>query len=209
MASPGTRKKNPASSPKSNRKAPPLPIAPNVPQKVLIRQGDITDMDVDAIVNAANNDLILSGGVAGAIRRKGGEQIQRECNDIGTIPVGYAALTSGGNLKARHIIHAASMELGGRTTPEALRQSTQYSLHIAAERGLKTVAFPAIGTRMAGFPMQDCAEIMLQEATRHLERKTTIEKIYFVLFEQSAADLFQSTLVRLQPAPSVTATTEK
>jgi O-acetyl-ADP-ribose deacetylase (regulator of RNase III) len=89
--------------------------------KIVIQQGDLTEMDVDAIVNAANNDLLLGGGVAGAIRRKGGEKIQRECSEIGTIPIGFAAITTGGNLKARHIIHAASMELGGATHSEALR----------------------------------------------------------------------------------------
>ena len=89
-------------------------------------QGDLTEMDTDAIVNAANNDLQLGGGVAGAIRRKGGPEIQTECNEIGTIPVGGAAITSGGDLKARYVIHAASMELGGRkqrrTRSEARRR---------------------------------------------------------------------------------------
>ena len=84
--------------------------------KIVIQQGDLTDMDADAIVNAANNDLILGGGVAGAIRRKGGDEIQRQCTEIGTIPVGYAAITGGGRLKARHVIHAASMQLGGGAT---------------------------------------------------------------------------------------------
>src|SRR2546430_15087837 len=84
-----------------------------VAEKIVIRQGDLTEMDTDAIVNAANNDLILGAGVAGAIRRKGGEEIQRECEAIGSIPVGYAAITGGGNLKAKYVIHAASMELGG------------------------------------------------------------------------------------------------
>jgi len=87
-------------------------------------QGDLTEMDVDAIVNAANNVLQLGGGVAGAIRRKGGEAIQRECDAIGSIPIGGAAITSGGKLPARYVIHAASMQLGGETTARALRSST-------------------------------------------------------------------------------------
>ena len=83
-------------------------------ERILIQQGDLTEMDVDAIVNAANNDLILGAGVAGAILRKGGASIQEECNEIGSIPVGYAAITGGGKLKARFVIHAASMGLGER-----------------------------------------------------------------------------------------------
>src|SRR5271163_891175 len=103
-------------------------------EKIVIQQGDLTVMDTDAIVNAANNDLLLGGGVAGAIRRKGGDEIQRECNAIGSIPVGYAAITTGGKLKAKHVIHAASMQLGRNTTAEALRHSTEHALRIAGER---------------------------------------------------------------------------
>ncbi len=160
-------------------------------EKIVIIQGDLTEMDVDAIVNAANNDLQLGGGVAGAIRRKGGDTIQRECNAIGSIPVGGAAITSGGKLKAGHVIHAASMELGGRTAARDLRSSTAHSLRIAAEKGLKTIAFPAIGTGIAGFPLKECAEIMLEEVVAHLKRGTTLEKIYFVLFDEPALDAFQ------------------
>jgi O-acetyl-ADP-ribose deacetylase (regulator of RNase III) len=167
-------------------------------EKIVIRQGDLTEMDVDAIVNAANNDLILGGGVAGAIRRKGGDAIQRECTEIGTIPVGYSAITSGGNLKAKHVIHAASMQLGGKTSAEALRRSTAHSLRIAAERGLKTIAFPAIGTGIAGFSMDECAKIMLEEAAQHLESGTSLELIYFVLFDDAARAVFETTWKRMQ-----------
>jgi O-acetyl-ADP-ribose deacetylase len=159
--------------------------------KIEIVQGDLTDMNTDAIVNAANNDLKLGGGVAGAIRRKGGSQIQSECDAIGTIPLGGAAITSGGKLKARHVIHAASMELGGRTSALTLRSSTAHSLRIAAQQGLKTVAFPAVGTGIAGFPLRECAEIMLREALRHLEGETTVEKIYFVLYDEEALSTFK------------------
>src|SRR5580692_7852831 len=150
-------------------------------ERIVIQQGDITEMDTDAIVNAANNDLMLGAGVAGAIHRKGGEEIQRQCDEIGSIPVGYAAITGAGNLKARHVIHAASMGLGGvRTTAKSLRTSTSHSLRLAAERNLKSIAFPAIGTGVSGFPMDECAEIMLTEAMRHLQGETSLEKIYFV-----------------------------
>jgi O-acetyl-ADP-ribose deacetylase (regulator of RNase III) len=167
-------------------------------EKVVIQQGDLTEMDTDAIVNAANNDLILGGGVAGAIRRKGGEEVQRECDAIGSIPVGYAAITGGGKLKARFVIHAASMRMGGATTAEALRSSTAYALRIAAERQLKSVAFPAVGTGIAGFPMKECAAIMLAEAARHLQTETSIVKICFVLFDDEACGVFDRAWKRLQ-----------
>lgn len=166
--------------------------------RIQIEQGDLTEMDTDAIVNAANNDLQLGGGVAGAIRRKGGPKIQAECNEIGTIPVGGAAITTGGDLKARHVIHAASMELGGRTSAHALRSATAHSLRIAAQHGLKTIAFPAVGTGIAGFPVRECAEIMLREAAKHLEGTTSIEKIDFVLFDEDALKTFQEVFHELQ-----------
>jgi O-acetyl-ADP-ribose deacetylase len=170
------------------------PSKMNFTDRIEIRQGDLTEMDVGAIVNAANNDLQLGGGVAGAIRRKGGPQIQVECNEIGAIPVGGAAITSGGNLKARHVIHAASMQLGGQTTAHALRSSTAHSLRIAAQQGLKTIAFPAVGTGIAGFPMRECAEIMLREAEKHFQQATSLEKIYFVLFDKEALEIFEEVL---------------
>lgn len=169
-------------------------------ERIVIQQGDLTDMNTDAIVNAANNDLKLGGGVAGAIRRKGGEEIQRECDAIGSIPLGYAAITGGGKLKARHVIHAASMQLGGRTTAATLRQSVEYSLRIACEHGLKTIALPAVGTGIAGFPMEECAAILLEEAVRHLKAQTSIEKIYFVLFDPAACEVFNQTWNQMQLA---------
>jgi len=171
-------------------------------EKIVIQQGDLTDMDTDAIVNAANNDLKLGAGVAGAIRRKGGEEIQRECDEIGSIPVGYAAITGGGKLKARHVIHAASMQLGGRTTAATLRNSIAHSLRIAAERGLKTIAFPAVGTGIAGFSLEECASILLEEAIRNLKKETSLEKIYFVLFDDRPCDVFTRAWKRLQMSVS-------
>jgi len=166
--------------------------------RIVIQQGDLTEMDTDAIVNAANNDLILGGGVAGAIRRKGGDAIQRECSEIGSIPVGYAAITTGGKLKARFVIHAASMRLGGETTAEALRSSTAHCLKIANERGLKSIAFPAVGTGVAGFPLEECARIMLLEAAEHLRDETSLETVHFVLFDDAAKEIFQHTWKKLQ-----------
>ena len=171
--------------------------------RIVIKQGDLTEMDVDAIVNAANNDLILGAGVAGAIARRGGDAIQRECDDIGSIPVGYAAITGGGKLKARHVIHAARMSLGGmRTTAKTLRTSTAHSLRLAAERNLKSIAFPAVGTGVSGFPMDECAQIMLAEALQHLKSETSLEAIHFVLFDARSREVFQSALETLRKESS-------
>lgn len=166
--------------------------------RIEILQGDLTETDADAIVNAANNDLQLGGGVAGAIRRKGGSAIQKECDAIGSIPLGGAAITSGGKLKARYVIHAASMELGGRTSAATLRSSTAHALRIAAQKGLKSIAFPAVGTGIAQFPVRECADIMLREAAKHFEQPTSIEKVYFVLFDEAALGTFGAALKDLQ-----------
>jgi O-acetyl-ADP-ribose deacetylase len=169
----------------------------NVTGNIVLVKGDLTEMDTDAIVNAANNDLQHGGGVAGSICRKGGDVIQKESNAIGSIPVGGAAITSGGKLKARYVIHAASMQLGGRTTPQALRSSVAHSLRIAAQYGLKTIAFPAVGTGIAGFPMEDCAAIMLAEAVEHLKHDTSLEKIYVVLIDNEALKTFRKVWRRM------------
>jgi len=171
---------------------------PAAEKQIRISQGDITEMDVDAIVNAANNDLQLGAGVAGAIRRKGGPSIQQECDDIGSIPIGSAAITGGGSLKARHVIHAASMQLGGSTTAESLRGSTAWSLRLAREHGLKSIAFPAVGTGIAGFPIRDCARIMLTESVAHLRAETSLETVHFVLFDAPSLDAFTAVWKEMQ-----------
>ena len=168
--------------------------------KVVITRGDITECATDAIVNAANNDLQLGAGVAGAIRRKGGPEIQRECDRIGPIPLGEAAITTGGALKAKFVIHAASMQLGGRTTEANLRASTRNSLKRAAERGLESIAFPAIGTGIAGFPVERCAEVMLDEVRRHLGTASTFKRIEFVLFDEPACQAFLGVFQRMTGA---------
>lgn len=166
----------------------------SIRDRIVIQQGDITEMAVDAIVNAANNDLLLGAGVAGAIARKGGESIQKECKAIGSIPVGFAAITGAGKLKAKNVIHAASMGLGGlRTTAKTLQTSTAHSLRLAAERQLRSIAFPAVGTGVSGFPMDQCAEIMLREAAVHLAKVTSIETVYFVLFDEASYKVFENT----------------
>jgi O-acetyl-ADP-ribose deacetylase (regulator of RNase III) len=161
-----------------------------------VRQGDLTEQDVDAIVNAANNDLILGGGVAGAIARRGGPTIQAECRTIGPIEVGGAAITGGGQLKARYVIHAASMRLGGRTSADSLRGSTRRSLEIASERGLQSIAFPAIGTGIAHFPLDECARIMLEEVVMHGAHATSLTEVRFVLFGDEAEAAFRGEAER-------------
>jgi O-acetyl-ADP-ribose deacetylase (regulator of RNase III) len=166
--------------------------------KVTFRQGDLTDAQVDAIVNAANNELILGGGVAGAIRRKGGPSIQDECNRSGPIAISEAALTGAGQLFAKHVIHAASMQLGGRTTDRSLRESTRNALLRAKENRLRSIAFPAIGTGIAGFPVTRCAEIMLAEVRRHLSGSTALERVEFVLFDQATLAIFKQIFAAIK-----------
>ena len=165
--------------------------------KIAIRQGDITEAPVDAIVNAANNDLKLGGGVAGAIRTKGGPSIQQECDKLGPVEIGEAAITTGGNLPARYVIHAASMRLGGRTTEPSLRQATRNSLLRAKEQGLESIAFPAIGTGIAGFPLDRCAEIMGAEVRDHLKGETPLKRVEFVLFDKPSLYVFQHAFAKV------------
>jgi len=166
-------------------------------EKVNLQQGDITDANVEAVVNAANTHLQLGAGVAGAIRRKGGPAIQQECDAIGPISLGEAATTSGGQLKARYVIHAASMNLGGLTTEGSLRASTVNSLKRAVEKQLTSIAFPAIGTGIAGFSIDRCAQVMLEEVHKHLTSQTTLQQVLFVLFDDAALKVFQRTLTAM------------
>ncbi len=160
---------------------------------ILIEQGDITTYNVSAIVNAANNDLLLGGGVAGAIARKGGDAIQEECNKIGPIKIGQAAITTGGRLPAKYVLHAASMRLGGTTTEDALKSSVVACLNLAERYQLETIAFPAIGTGIAGFPIRRCAEIMLKIFVEKSQKTTCLKKIYVVLFDSEAYNIFVET----------------
>jgi len=175
-----------------------MTMSKNWRAKIRLRQGDLTNADVDAIVNAANNDLILGGGVAGAIRVKGGPEIQRKCDRIGPIALGEAAITGAGRLRARHVIHAASMRLGESTSETNLRAATRNSLKRADENSLKTIAFPAIGTGIAGFPIERCAQVMLEEVRAHLDRPTTLERVEFVLFDRRSLAVFERALARMK-----------
>jgi O-acetyl-ADP-ribose deacetylase (regulator of RNase III) len=159
---------------------------------ILIIAGDLVEQEVDAIVNAANSELVLGGGVAGAIRTRGGPTIQRECDAHGPVKVGEAALTSGGELPARHVIHAASMALGGRTTKESLRSSMEHSFRLAQKNGVKTIAIPAVGTGIAGFPMDECAVVMAHALRGALADGWQPDEVRFVLFGDGARRTFET-----------------
>ena len=157
-------------------------------------EGDITELAVDAIVNAANAQLILGSGVAGAIREKGGSSIQEECNRIGGTYVGGAVLTTAGYLKAKHVIHAVGPQLGEGDEETKLRNATMNSLLLAEEYDFKSIAFPAISTGVFGFPVDKCAEIMLTIVVEFLKRPGKLEKVIFCLKGKNNYEIFKSRL---------------
>lgn len=159
--------------------------------KILIERGDITEQVTDAIVNAANNELLHGGGVAGAIVAKAGSVIQDESNAIGPITLGEAAVTSGGKLKARFVIHAASMRLGEFANEEFVRSAIENSFKRAVELELKTIAFPAVGAGVARFPIDKCAAISIEFAQQYQKH---FEKIVFVLSNDEAYTAFEKAL---------------
>jgi len=157
-------------------------------------QGDITELETDVIVNAANNQLILGGGVAGAIRKKGGPIIQDECNKIGGTFVGGAVITTGGKLKAKHVIHAVGPRMGEGNEDQKLKNATLNSLKLIDEHNLKTIAFPAISTGIFGFPIDRCSKIMINVAKEYLQGNTQIEKVIFCLYTASDFEVFENEL---------------
>jgi len=156
--------------------------------------GDITEMETDAIVNAANAQLILGGGVAGAIRKKGGPEIQAECNKIGGTFVGGAVMTTGGNLKTKHVIHAVGPRMGEGNEDQKLKNATLNSLKVVDENNLKSISFPAISTGIFGFPIVRCAEIMLKTTIDYLKGQTGLEKVVFCLFGRDNYEVFAKQL---------------
>jgi O-acetyl-ADP-ribose deacetylase (regulator of RNase III) len=149
-------------------------------------EGDICDRDVDAIVNAANNELWMGGGVAGAIKRRGAQEIEREAIAQGPIPIGQSIVTSAGKLKARHVIHAAVMGRDLVTDASLIRSATLSALAKADELAIKTVAFPALGTGVGGFPLGECAMIMRRAVLDHAASGTALEAVELVLFGRKA-----------------------
>jgi O-acetyl-ADP-ribose deacetylase (regulator of RNase III) len=135
--------------------------------RIVLKEGDITEESVDAIVNAANSSLILGSGVAGAIREKGGPTIQAECEAHGPVEVGGAALTGAGSLEARWVIHAAGMRIGGQVSEESLQSTLRATLTLAEDQGCRSLALPAIGAGVGGLSLQTCAEISLAEVRQN------------------------------------------
>lgn len=161
-------------------------------------EGDITEMETDAIVNAANSQLAHGGGVAGAIVGKGGKVIQEESNTWvfarGEVPVGSAAITSAGDLPARYVIHAVGPKMGEGDEDEKLKQATLSALKVADHRQLKSITFPAISTGIFGYPVERCAKVMLSTITEYIEEKTGLARIMICLFGNDAYRIFEKTL---------------
>jgi O-acetyl-ADP-ribose deacetylase len=159
---------------------------------IVVKRSDITEEDTVAIVNAANSALMHGGGVAGAIREKGGKIIQDESDKIGHVPVGSAAITVGGNLKAQFIIHAVGPRMGEGNEDEKLRNATLNSLRLADSEGIRTISFPAISTGIFGYPIERCARIMLESVHQYCEGETKLQEIRFCLFDETAKQVFES-----------------
>jgi O-acetyl-ADP-ribose deacetylase len=156
--------------------------------------GDITALDVDAIANAANNALWMGAGVAGAIKRAGGEEIEREAVAKGPIEVGDAVATGAGRLKARHVVHGAVMGQDLRTNADLVRRTTRRCLEVADELGARSLALPAFGTGVGRFPLADCAEIMVSEATAY--EPQALDRVVFAVFGSEASQAFETALRR-------------
>jgi O-acetyl-ADP-ribose deacetylase len=155
-------------------------------------EGDITSLDVDAIANAANDHLWMGAGVAGAIKRAGGDEIEREAVAKGPIPVGTAIATGAGRLRARHVIHGAVMGQDLRTSAELIERTTRSCLEVADELGCESLALPAFGTGVGGFPLDECARIMVA-AVRGYEPRT-VRRLVFAVFGEDAAAAFREAV---------------
>jgi O-acetyl-ADP-ribose deacetylase (regulator of RNase III) len=155
---------------------------------------DITKLDVDAIANAANTQLLHGGGVAGAIARAGGPAIQRESHALAPIGLGEAAETSGGELPCRWVIHAATMELGGPTSAEVIRRATASTLAKACELGASSLALVAFGTGVGGFPLEEAARIEVAEVRRHLESGAAPARIVFAVRGEESRAVFAAAV---------------
>jgi O-acetyl-ADP-ribose deacetylase (regulator of RNase III) len=161
--------------------------------------GDITERDVDAIVNAANSHLQHGGGVAGAIVRKGGQIIQDESDKIGFVPVGNAAITTAGKLPSRFVIHAVGPRMGEGDEDNKLKNAVLSSLMRASDKGLKSISMPAISSGIFGFPKDRCASILVNEANRFLQenKDTSLETIEFCIFDDLTLGYFKHEFDKL------------
>jgi O-acetyl-ADP-ribose deacetylase (regulator of RNase III) len=159
-----------------------------------VRQADVTKLEVDAIANAANTELRHGGGVAGAIVRAGGSSIQEESDRKAPIGLGDAVETGAGELPARWVIHAATMELGGPTSAQVIREATRSTLAKADELGARSLGLVAFGTGVGGFPIEEAARIEVEEVRAHLERGSGLERIVFAVFGDDAQEAFERAL---------------
>lgn len=166
--------------------------------KLQLIVGDITTLDVDAIVNAANASLAGGGGVDGAIHRAGGPSIAQACRIIGGCPTGSAVITPGGNLRARYVIHAVAPRYSGSARDAQLLQSAYArSLELADEHELHSIAFPSLGTGAYRYPVAEAAPIALKSILDHLQGETTIENVVFTLFSEEDRDAYARALEKL------------
>ena len=160
-------------------------------------QGDITDQTVDAIVNAANNHLWMGAGVAGAIKRRGGPTIEEAAIAQGPIDVGTAIITTGGNLPARFVIHAAAMGQDLQTDEQKIYRATCSSFELAAQENLTSLALPALGTGVGGFSAEQCAQIMVDAAVEFLQQPSSLNRVVFVLFDAATCQAFDTVLTSM------------
>lgn len=159
-------------------------------------EGDITELRVEALVNAANDKLQLGSGVAGAIREKGGPSIQAECDRIGGTPVGTAVITGAGELDAKHVIHAVGPKMGEGDEDRKLSSAVRSALALADRHGLKSIALPAISTGTFGYPIDRCARVTLTEIHRYLQGGTKLERVVICLHGADSFNLFRRELRR-------------
>lgn len=168
--------------------------------RIIVEQGDITTMSVDAIVNPANSQLVMGGGVAGAIRRAGGREIEDEALSRAPIRVGNAVGTTSGRLHARYVIHAPTMTFpASRTDAKAVHASTLAALNRASELGVTSIAFPGMGTGVGGVEPKAAASVMLQAIYDHLQSATTLKEIRLIAFDKELRDAFGSALATIKP----------
>jgi O-acetyl-ADP-ribose deacetylase len=161
-------------------------------------QSDITTLDVDAIVNAANNSLLGGGGVDGAIHRAAGPQLLAECRALGGCETGEAKITQGYRLKARHVIHTVGPIYSGiPRDAELLASAVRNSLHLAAERHLKSIAFPAISTGVYGYPMTEAARVILSTIVNSLKNETSLDRVVVCLYDRQALNIFEAALTEI------------
>jgi O-acetyl-ADP-ribose deacetylase (regulator of RNase III) len=168
-------------------------------KQIALLKGDITQVEADAIVNAANNRLWMGAGVAGAIKSEGGQEIEDEAVSKGPIPIGEAVATKAGRLKAKYVIHAAGMGTDLKTDETKIKNATKNSLLRADELKLESIAFPSIGTGVGGFSEDHAADIMLKCAIAHVKEKTSLKRITFVLYGASTYETFEKVLLGITP----------